>query len=170
MSSKPKQNQKKQPAKKAKTIRGTASGKGLKIAVITAEFNEYFTDKLLEGALDTFQRSGVSLSEVQVVKVPGAFEIPLVVQKLLAKKKFDAMIALGVVIRGETRHFNHVVDAASEGIMQATLEANIPVINAVIAAENTEQAIARSGGKLGNKGRDAAKAAIEMANLMKEIE
>lgn len=80
------------------------------------------------------------------------------------------MIALGVVIRGETRHFNHVVDAASEGIMQATLEANIPVINAVIAAENTEQAIARSGGKLGNKGRDAAKAAIEMANLMKEIE
>lgn len=170
MSLKTKQTRKKLPAKKLKTVRGHASGKGLKVAVVTAEFNEYFTDKLLEGAADTLIRSGVSQKDILVIKVPGSFEIPLVVQKILAKKKVHAIIALGVVIRGDTRHFNHVVDAASEGIMRATLEADIPVINAVIAAENTEQAIARTGGKLGHKGRDAARVAIEMANLMKEIE
>ncbi len=140
-----------------------------RIAIIVAQFNEYFTEKLLEGAVDTLTRHGVKPAAIDVYFVPGAFEIPLIVKRVLAKKRADAVITLGMVIKGKTRHFAHVVDESARGAMQAALGSDIPVIHGVVAAEDLQQAIDRTGGKVGNKGRDAARAAIEMANLLKKI-
>ncbi len=144
---------------------GLVAGKA-KFGFVVADFNEYFTNMLLEGAVDTLYQFGVKPNLIDVYHVPGSFEIPLMVQKLNKKKKYDCLITLGMVIRGETRHFNHVVDAAAAGTMSAALAADIPVIHGVIAAENYDQAIDRCGGKMGHKGREAAKAAIEMTNLI----
>jgi 6,7-dimethyl-8-ribityllumazine synthase len=150
-------------------IRGGLVASRARIAIIVAQFNEYFTNRLLDGALDTLTRHGVKPSNVDVYYVPGSFEIPIVVQRILKKRRADAVITLGMVIKGETRHFDHVVDESARGAMQAALESDIPVIHGVVSANDLKQAIDRTGGKVGNKGRDCARAAIEMANLLKKI-
>lgn len=155
---------------KVRQWKGSLKPGNARFGIVVAEFNELFTSRLLEGALDTLLRAGVKPARIEVFKVPGSFEIPLIVQKLVAKKRYGAVITLGVVIRGETRHFAHVVDAAAQGTRQAALECGIPVIHGVVAAENLNQAMDRSGGKLGNKGRDAARAALEMADLSRRVE
>ncbi len=154
---------------KVNKIKGGLMASNARIAIIVAQFNEYFTDKLLEGALDTLMAHGVKPASIDVFYVPGSFELPLVVKRVLAKRRVDAVITLGMVIKGETRHFDHVVDESARGAMQAALESDIPVIHGVVAAEDLKQAIDRTGGKIGNKGRDAARAAIEMANLLRKI-
>lgn len=150
-------------------IRGEMTAPKARIAVIVAQFNEYFTNKLLDGALDTLVRHGVKPSNIDVYYVPGAFELPVVVKRILAKRRADAVITLGMVIKGQTRHFDHVVDESARGAMQAALESDIPVIHGVVSANDLQQAIDRTGGKMGNKGRDCAHAAVEMANLLKKI-
>jgi len=150
-------------------VKGSLKAGRAKFAVIVAEFNEYFTVRLLEGALDTLCRHGVPARNVTVYHAPGAFEIPLVLKRVLKKGRVDAVITLGMVIRGRTRHFKHVVDAAAQGTARASLDFDVPVIHGVVAAENHRQAVERAGGKGGNKGRDAARAALQMADLLKRI-
>lgn len=141
-----------------------------RIGIIVGRFNGFFTAKLLKAAVETLARAGVKNSNIEVYHVPGAFEIPVIVKKLVQKKKFNALITLGVVIKGDTRHFKHVVDAAASGTARASVDSVIPVIHGVIAAESVQQAVDRTGGKLGNKGRDAALAAIEMCGLIRRID
>ena len=152
-----------------KTYEGVLVGKGLKFAVVTARFNEFFSGKLLGGARDALLRHGVAEADIEVAWVPGSFEIPLVAQKMAASKKYDAVICLGAVVRGDTPHFDYVAAEVSKGVAQASLTTGVPVIFGVITTDNLEQAIERSGTKSGNKGFDAAMAAIEMANLFKTI-
>ena len=147
-------------------IEGNLKADGKKFAIIVARFNSFLCDKLLEGALDSLVRSGATDADIDVVRVPGAFEIPLVAKKLAGSGKYDAVICLGVVIRGATPHFDVVVNEVSKGSAQAGLETGVPVLFGVLTTETIEQAIERSGTKAGNKGSDVAIAAIEMANLM----
>ena len=148
---------------------GALLGKGLKIGVVVARFNEFITGKLLSGAKDALLRLGVVEENIDVAWVPGSFEIPLVAQKLAQSKKYDAVICLGTVIRGATPHFEYIAAEVSKGIAKIGLDTGIPVIFGVITADTLEQAIERAGTKSGNKGFDAAVSAIEMANLMKKI-
>jgi 6,7-dimethyl-8-ribityllumazine synthase len=157
------------PSAGPRRVKGSLEAPSARIAIIVAQFNEYFTSKLLDGALDTLTRHGVKPSNIDVYYVPGAFELPIVVKRVLKKRRADAVITLGMVIKGETRHFDHVVDESARGAMQAALESDIPVIHGVVSANDLKQAIDRAGGKVGNKGRDCARAAIEMANLLKKI-
>jgi 6,7-dimethyl-8-ribityllumazine synthase len=151
-----------------KVIEGIFEGKGLKFAIVVSRFNSFFSEKLLEGALDALKRHNVEEENIDVFKVPGAFEIPFITKKLI-KKDYDAIIVLGVVIRGETYHFEVVANEVSKGIAQINLKSNIPVTFGVITSETLEQSIDRSGAKAGNKGFEAAMAAIEMANLNKQL-
>lgn len=150
-------------------IDATLNGSKLKIAIVTARFNDFITSKLLEGALSTLKRHDVALDGVTEVWVPGAFELPLTAQTLAETQKFDAVICLGAVIRGATTHYDYVCSQAASGIASASLKTGVPVIFGVITTENIEQAIERAGTKAGNKGCDAALAAIEMANTMRAI-
>lgn len=142
---------------------------GAKYAIVVGRFNEFIGSKLLQGAIDALTRHGVKEEEIEVIFVPGAFEIPVTAKKLALSKKYYAIICLGAVIRGETAHFEYVAGEVSKGIAQTSLETGIPVIFGVITTENLEQAIERAGVKSGNKGYDAAITAIEMVNLFKEI-
>lgn len=151
-------------------IEGNLKADGKKFAIIVARFNSFLCDKLLEGALDTLVRSGASDADIDVVRVPGAYEIPLVAKKLAGSLKYDAVICLGVVIRGATPHFDLVVNEVSKGSAQVGLETGIPVLFGVLTTETIEQAIERSGTKAGNKGSDVAVAAIEMTNLMSALQ
>ncbi|MBI1869725.1 MAG: 6,7-dimethyl-8-ribityllumazine synthase [Chlamydiae bacterium] len=146
-------------------VKGDFISRGKKYAIIVSRFNEFITSKLLEGALDALLRHGAKESEVRVFWTPGSFETPMVTDRLIKSKKYDALICLGAIIRGATPHFDIVCDAASKNISGLSLTSGIPVIFGIITAENLEQAIERAGGKLGNRGWDAALAAIEMANL-----
>jgi 6,7-dimethyl-8-ribityllumazine synthase len=150
-------------------IKGGFSGRGKKIGIIVAEFNEFLTERLLEGALDALTRHGVGKKDIQVVYVPGAFEIPLTLKKLLSRKKFDAVLTLAIVIKGQTRHFDQVVSETAKGVRELSQKSEIPVILGVISALNEQQAIQRVGLKHTNKGREWALAAIEMANLMPQL-
>ncbi|MDD5270466.1 MAG: 6,7-dimethyl-8-ribityllumazine synthase [Candidatus Omnitrophica bacterium] len=152
-----------------KTIEGQLIAKGKKFAIVISRFNDFISKRLLEGAVDTLLRHGAKESEVEAVWVPGAFEIPLVANKLAKTKKFDAVICLGTVIKGSTPHFEYVSGEAAKGVAKVSMDSGIPVIFGVITAENLEQAIERAGTKDGNKGRDAAMSAIEMANLLESI-
>jgi 6,7-dimethyl-8-ribityllumazine synthase len=152
-----------------KTIEGKLDAKGLKFGIIIARFNEFISGKLLTGCLDGLKRHGADDKNIDVIWSPGAFEIPLIAKKMAAGKKYDAVICLGAVIRGATPHFDYVAAEVSKGVAQAGLETGFPVIFGVLTTDNIEQAIERAGTKSGNKGFDAALAAIEMANLMKEI-
>ena len=138
---------------------------GKKFALIVSRFNDFITEKLLSGALDALIRSGASDQDIEVVKVPGAFEIPLMAQKVAKTKRFDALICLGAVIRGSTPHFDYVSAEVSKGVAAVSMEAEVPVIFGVITTDTIEQAIERAGTKAGNKGWSAAIAAVEMANL-----
>jgi 6,7-dimethyl-8-ribityllumazine synthase len=152
-----------------KTIEGKLDAKGLKFGIVIARFNEFISGKLLSGCLDGLKRHGADDKNLDVVWSPGAFEIPLLAKKMAVSKKYDAVICLGAVIRGATPHFDYVAAEVSKGVAHVGLETGFPVIFGVLTTENIEQAIERAGTKGGNKGFDAALAAIEMANLMKEI-
>ncbi len=145
-------------------------GTGLKVAVIVTRWNEFITSKLLGGAQDALNRHGVEPAEVDVVWVPGAFEIPLVAQKLARSGRYQAVVCLGAVIRGSTPHFDYVASEVSKGIAQVSLQTGVPVAFGVLTTDSIEQAIERAGTKAGNKGFEAAVTAIEMANLLQEIE
>ena len=153
----------------ANFIEGNLKADGRKFGIVVARFNSFISEKLLEGALDTLQRSGAQASDIDVVRVPGAFEIPLIAKKLAGSQKYDAIICLGVVIRGATPHFDVVVNEVSKGSAQVGLETGVPVLFGVLTTETIEQAIERSGTKAGNKGADVAVSAIEMANLISNL-
>ena len=149
---------------------GKIVSKDVKIGIIAARFNEFITSKLLGGAVDALKRHDVDEENIEVAWVPGAFEIPLIASKMAKSKKYDAIICLGAVIRGNTTHYDYVCSEVSKGIAHVSLNSDIPVMFGVITTENIEQAIERAGTKAGNKGFDCAVGAIEMINLIKEIE
>jgi len=153
----------------AKIIEGHLVSEGLKYGIVVSRFNEFITGKLLSGAEDALRRHGVRDEEVTVAWVPGAFEIPLVAQKMAASGQYDAIITLGAVIRGSTSHYDHVCNEVSKGVAAASQKTGVPVIFGVVTTDTIEQAVERAGTKAGNKGWDAAISAIEMANLMKQL-
>lgn len=151
-------------------IQGNVIGKGIKVALVASRFNEFIVSKLLSGAEDGLVRHGVEGSDIDAYWVPGAFELPLLGQKLAESGKYDAVICLGAVIRGSTSHYDLVCNEAAKGIAQASLKTGVPVLFGVITTENIEQAIERAGTKAGNKGYDCAVSAIEMVNLLHELD
>ena len=151
-----------------KVVKGNLIAEGIKFGIVISRFNEFVSSKLLEGAVDTLTRQGASEKDISVFWVPGSFEIPPVALRLARSKKYDAVICLGTVIRGETPHFDYVSSEAAKGIAQVSLSENVPCIFGIITADTLEQAIDRAGTKSGNKGRDAALSAIEMADLYKK--
>ena len=153
----------------ARILEGGMSSKGLKFVLIVSRFNDFISSKLKDGAMDALLRSGAEDKDVDIVMVPGSFEMPLVAKVLAKSGKYDAVICLGAVIRGATPHFDYVASEAAKGIARAAIDGEIPVAFGVITADNLEQAIERAGTKSGNKGRDAALTAIEMANLLREL-
>lgn len=152
-----------------KTLEGALNAKGLAFGIVVSRFNEFFSKKLLEGALDCLARHGAEDKSVSVAWVPGGFEIPLAAKRMVSTGKYDAVIALGALIRGNTPHFEYIAAEVAKGLAQTALESDRPVIFGVITTDTLEQAIERSGTKAGNKGFDAAMAAIEMANLYKVL-
>ena len=153
----------------AKTLEAHLNAEGKKFAMVVSRFNDFITDKLLSGALDALIRSGANDNDIQIVKVPGAFEIPLVAKKMATQKKVDAIICLGAVIRGATPHFDYVSAEVSKGIAQVSLDSGVPIIFGIVTTDTIEQAIERAGTKAGNKGWSAAMAAVEMANLFEVV-
>ncbi len=153
----------------SKLFEGALLGKGLKFGLVVSRFNEFFTKKLVEGAQDALLRHGVSEEDIEIAWVPGTFEIPLVARKLALTKRYDAVICIGVVIRGGTPHFEYIAAEVTKGIAKVGLETGLPIIYGVITADTLEQAIERAGTKAGNRGFQAAENAIEMANLLKSI-
>jgi 6,7-dimethyl-8-ribityllumazine synthase len=153
----------------SKTYEGNLLGKGLKFGLVVSRFNEFFSQKLLDGARDALIRHGVVEADIEVAWTPGSFEMPLIAQKLAASGKYNAVICLGAVIRGGTPHFDYIASEVAKGIAKVGLDTGVPVIFGVITTDNLEQAIERSGTKDGNKGFDAAVSAIEMANLVKAL-
>jgi len=148
-----------------KTIEAQLVGTGLKIGIVVGRFNEFINAKLVDGAKDGLLRHGVDEANIDIVWVPGAFEVPFIAKKLAEKREYDAVIGLGTVIRGSTTHYDYVCNEAAKGIAQVGLQTGVPVIFGIVTTESIEQAIERSGTKAGNKGYDAAVSAIEMANL-----
>lgn len=152
-----------------KQYEGSLVASGLKFGLVAARFNEFITNKLVGGSLDALRRHGVSEDDLEIVWVPGAFEIPLVAQKMALSKRYDAVICLGAVIRGATPHFDYVSSEVSKGIANVGLQTGVPIIFGVLTTDNIEQAIERAGTKAGNKGFDAAVTAIELVNLLKQL-
>ena len=150
----------------AKYIEGNLKGDGKKIGIVVARFNSFIAEKLLEGALDSLIRSGVGDDDIDVARVPGAYEIPLIAQKMVKAGRYDAVICLGVIIRGATPHFDFVANEAAKGIAQVSLDSGVPVMFGVLTTDSIEQAIERAGSKAGNKGSDCAVAALEMISLL----
>jgi 6,7-dimethyl-8-ribityllumazine synthase len=148
---------------------GSLVAKGLKFGIVVSRFNEFITSKLLEGALDALRRHGADEQDIEIAWVPGAFEIPLIADQMAASKRYDAIIALGCVIRGSTSHYDYVCNEVSKGIAATSVRRQLPVIFGVLTTDTIEQAIERAGTKAGNKGWEAAVSAIEMANLMHQI-
>ena len=153
-----------------KTYEGKLVSKDIKIGIVVTRFNEFITSKLLSGALDALTRHEVPEENIEVAWVPGAFEIPLIASKMAQSSRYDAIICLGAVIRGSTTHYDYVCSEVSKGIAHVSLNSSIPVMFGVLTTENIEQAIERAGTKGGNKGFDCATGAIEMVNLIREIE
>ncbi len=153
----------------AKTLEGKLTAKGLKFGIVLSRFNNFISDRLLDGALDALKRSGAQEEDCLVARVPGAFELPLAAKKMVKTGRYDAVICLGCVIRGATPHYSYIAAEVTKGIAALSLESEVPVSFGVLITDTIEQAIERAGTKIGNKGFDAAMAAIEMANLMKEI-
>lgn len=150
-------------------IEGKYTAANKKFAIVFSRFNEYIGENLLKGAIDCFERHGITKDNIDIVKVPGAFEIPVTADKLATSRKYSAIVCLGVVIRGATPHFEYVSSSVSNGILQVSLKHSLPVIFGVLTTETIEQAIERAGTKAGNKGWDAALTAIEMADLFKQL-
>ncbi len=150
-------------------LEGHLDAKGLKVALAVGRFNNFISDRLLEGALDALRRHGARDEDLVVARVPGSFELPLVVKKLAGSGHFDAIIALGAVIRGATPHFDYVAAEASKGLAHVSMDLSVPVAFGVLTTDTIEQAVERAGTKAGNKGADAAMAAVEIANIYKQI-
>ena len=150
----------------AKIIEGTLEAKGFRFGIIVSRFNSFISDRLLEGTIDTLTRHGADSEQFTVVKVPGAFELPLVAKKMADSQKYDALICLGAVIRGGTPHFEYVSSEMTKGIASVSLQSGLPIAFGVLTTDSVEQAIERAGTKAGNKGVDAAMSAIEMVNLL----
>ena len=153
----------------ANIIEGDLNAEGFKIGIVVSRFNDFITGRLMDGAVDALVRHGALDKDIDVVKVPGAFEIPMTARKMCATKKYDAILCLGAVIRGATPHFNFVAGEAAKGVGNLAMEASIPVLFGILTTENLEQAIERAGAKSGNKGSETALAAIEMISLYKKI-
>ena len=152
-----------------RTIEGGRSAKGLRIAIVAARFNHFVVDKLLAAAVETLTAAGISAQDLDIVRVPGAFELPLAAKTLAASQDYEAVITLGAVIRGGTPHFDYVCNECARGVNQAALETGVPVLFGVLTCDTLEQATDRAGGQHGNKGADAALAAIEMADLLRKL-
>jgi 6,7-dimethyl-8-ribityllumazine synthase len=152
-----------------RTLEGQLTTSGEKFFIVVSRFNEFISSKLLSGALDELKRHGIEDNNIDIAWVPGAFEIPLVAKKAAKTGKYNAVIALGAVIKGSTSHYDYVCAEVSKGVASVSLETEVPVLFGVLTTDNLEQAIERAGTKSGNKGADAAKSAIEMANLIKQI-
>ncbi len=152
-----------------KVIEGKYNAQGLRFGIVVSRFNEFFTSKLMSGAIDCLLRHDANKDDITVAWVPGAFELPLVAKKMAESGKYDAIIALGTVIRGSTSHYDYVCNEAAKGIAQASMATGVPVAFSVVTTENLDQAIERSGTKAGNKGVDGAMTAIEMANLLRQL-
>jgi 6,7-dimethyl-8-ribityllumazine synthase len=150
-------------------LEGTLTASGLRMGIVVSRFNSFITERLLEGALNTFTRQGGRIEDVDVVHVPGAFEMPLAVKRLAARGGYDALVALGAVVRGDTPHFEYVATSATSGISAVALEFGIPIGFGLLTTETVEQAVERAGAKSGNKGSEAILTAIEMVNLLKEL-
>ncbi len=148
---------------------GQLNGQGFRFAIVASRWNDFISSRLVDGALDAFDRLGVEERDVEIYKVPGAFEIPLLAQKLAASEKFAAVVCVGTIIRGQTPHFEYIAGEVARGIGQAALQTGVPVVFGVITADNMDQAIERAGVKLGNKGFEAATTAVELANLYKAV-
>ena len=152
-----------------KTIEGELSAKGLKVGIVVSRFNDFITSRLLGGALDALQRSGAADGDITVVRVPGAREIPIAAKHMAESGKCDAVICLGAVIRGSTPHFDYVAAESSKGVAEIALKTGLPVIYGILTTDTIEQAVERAGTKAGNRGYDAAVAAIEMASVLKQL-
>jgi 6,7-dimethyl-8-ribityllumazine synthase len=152
-----------------KIIEGELQAKGLKFGIVASRFNEFITSKLLDGAIDALLRHGAKEEDIEVIRVPGSFEIPLLAKKLAFKGAYNAIICLGAIIRGSTPHFEYIAAEVSKGIASASMETGVPIAFGVITSDTIEQAVERAGTKSGNKGWDAAITAIEMAQLLKKL-
>ena len=158
------------PNDQPKMIEGELLAHDLRLVLVAARFNEFVVEPLLRGALDALKRHGVLEKQIEIVRVPGAFDIPIVVRKLALSQRYDAIITLGAVIRGETPHFDYVAGECAGGIARIALESGVPVAFGVLTTDTVEQAMDRAGGKAGNKGADCALVAIEMANLLRRLD
>ena len=153
-----------------RVLEGKVVAEGIRVGIVASRFNEFITNKLVGGALDGLKRHNVDEAQVDVAWVPGAFEIPLIASKMAKSGKYDAVICVGAVIRGNTSHYDYVCNEVSKGIASVSLDSGIPVLFGILTTENIEQAIERAGTKAGNKGYDCALSAIEMVNMIREIE
>jgi 6,7-dimethyl-8-ribityllumazine synthase len=153
----------------SKMTEGQLGSKGLRFAIVVARFNSFITERLLAGALDALRRTGCEEADIEIVKVPGSWEMPLVARELAGRKRHDAIICLGAVIRGDTPHFDYVAGEAAKGLAQVAAETGVPVAFGVLTCNTLEQAIDRAGAKGGNKGFDAAMTAVEMADLLRRL-
>ena len=158
------------PTEQPKIIEGELLARDLRFAIIAARFNDFVVEPLIRGALDALRRHGVVDKQIDIVRVPGAFDIPIVARKLALAHRHEALIALGCVIRGQTPHFDYVAGECAGGIARVALESGVPIAFGVLTTDNAEQAVDRAGGKAGNKGADAALVALEMANLLRRLD
>jgi 6,7-dimethyl-8-ribityllumazine synthase len=153
----------------AKTIEGRLTAEGIRVAIVASRWNDFVVSRLISGALDALERLGASEETTTVIRVPGSFELPMAARRVAASKKYDAVICLGAVIRGETSHNEHIAAEVFKGIAQVSLETDLPIALGVVTADNLEQAIDRAGAKSGNKGFEAAMTAVELVNLYREF-
>jgi 6,7-dimethyl-8-ribityllumazine synthase len=158
------------PNDQPKVIEGELLARDLRFVLVAARFNEFVVEPLVRGALDALKRHGVVENQIEIVRVPGAFDLPIVVRKLALSQRYDAIITLGAVIRGQTPHFDYVAGECAGGIARIALESGVPVAFGVLTTDTVEQAVDRAGGKAGNKGADCALVAIEMANLLRRLD
>ena len=158
------------PNEQLKIIEGELLARDLRFAIVAARFNDFVVEPLIRGALDALRRHGVADKQIDIVRVPGAFDIPIVARKLALAQRYEALIALGCVIRGQTPHFDYVAGECAGGIARIALESGVPIAFGVLTTDTAEQAVDRAGGKAGNKGADAALVALEMANLLRRLD
>lgn len=158
------------PIEQPKIIEGELLVRDLRFAILAARFNDFVVEPLVRGALDVLKRHGATEKQIEIVRVPGAFDMPIVARKLALSRRYEALIALGAVIRGQTPHFDYVAGECASGMARIALESGVPIAFGVLTTDTVEQAIDRAGGKAGNKGADAALTALEMANLLRRLD
>jgi 6,7-dimethyl-8-ribityllumazine synthase len=158
------------PSELPKVLEGEMLARDLRFAFVAARFNDFIVEPLIRGAIDALKRHGATEKQIEIVRVPGAFDIPLIARKLALSRRFDALVTLGAVVRGQTPHFDYVAGECASGIARIALETGVPIAFGVLTTDTMEQAVDRAGGKAGNKGADAALVAVEMANLLRRLD